>query len=84
MLQDACLKELQKFDREVVLPAFDAQVLREQIALERFNTPAMFQTNETADREVSSLLCLYVRNGSLTPVQRQQKIMQVLDGLAVP
>lgn len=44
--------ELQKFDRERVLPAWDGLVTKQQVALEALGVPAMFPTTLVADREV--------------------------------
>ena len=44
--------ELQKFDRERVLPAWDGLVTKQQAALEALGVPAMFPTTLATDREV--------------------------------
>ena len=52
-MKDLFEKELQKFDSDRVLPAWDALVTRQQAALEEAAVPAMFESNETATRAVS-------------------------------
>ncbi len=44
--------ELQKFDRERVLPTWDGLVTKQQAALEALGVPAMFPTTLATDREV--------------------------------
>jgi len=56
-------RELDKFDEERILPAFDNLRARQQRALEGLSVPAMFETDSQSDRE------------------RQQRIMQVLEGV---
>jgi hypothetical protein len=52
MITDAFKKELLRFDRERVLPAWDGLVTRQQNELIQLDVPLMFVTNETEDREV--------------------------------
>ena len=46
-------KELQRFDKDRVLPAWDGLITRQQMILEKIGVPSMFVTNEKVDREVS-------------------------------
>lgn len=49
-------KELQRFDKDRVLPAWDGLITRQQMILEKIGVPSMFVTNEKVDREVSIIL----------------------------
>lgn len=49
-------KELDKFDKERVLPAWDALISRQQAALDKLGVPSMFVSKEKGDREV----CLFI------------------------
>lgn len=51
-LTDSFCAELQRFDRERVLPAWDGLLAKQQAALEALGVPAMFPTAQAADREV--------------------------------
>jgi len=51
MMSDAYRKELNKFDTERVLVAWDSLVAKQQAALENMAVPAMFVTSSKADRE---------------------------------
>lgn len=53
MMNDAFRKELQKFDSERVLFAWDGLLQKQQSSLEALGVPAMFPTDLRADREVS-------------------------------
>jgi hypothetical protein len=55
MMSDAYRKELNKFDTERVLVAWDSLVAKQQAALENMAVPAMFVTSSKADREVGPL-----------------------------
>ncbi|TDL29756.1 hypothetical protein BD410DRAFT_780240 [Rickenella mellea] len=44
-------KELQKFDKERVIPAWDGLVMQQQIELERMCVPTFFATNASSDLE---------------------------------
>lgn len=46
-------KELQKFDQEQVLPAWDDLITKQQLALEKMGVPTMFVTDSASDKEVS-------------------------------
>ncbi|KAI6165064.1 hypothetical protein EDD17DRAFT_326202 [Pisolithus thermaeus] len=63
MLNDAFRREVQKFDAERVLIAWDALIEKQQVALETLGVPAMFRT------------------GSKENLEKQKKVMQVLEGL---
>lgn len=63
MLNDAFRREVQKFDAERVLIAWDALIEKQQIALETLGVPTMFRT------------------GSKENLEKQKKVMQVLEGL---
>ena len=45
--------ELNKFDRERVVPAWEGVIARQQAALEKLGVPAMFTSSEKQDMEVS-------------------------------
>jgi len=51
MLQAGLKKELEKFDRERALVAWDGLISKQQTALAHHGVPAMFETNEGPDRE---------------------------------
>jgi hypothetical protein len=53
MMNDAFRKELQKFDAERVLFAWDGLLQKQQSSLEALGVPTMFPTDLQADREVS-------------------------------
>ncbi|KAI6105392.1 hypothetical protein F5141DRAFT_123978 [Pisolithus sp. B1] len=63
MLNDAFRREVQKFDAERVLIAWDALIEKQQVALETLGVPTMFRT------------------GSKENLEKQKKVMQVLEGL---
>ncbi|KAJ7638447.1 hypothetical protein FB45DRAFT_902903 [Roridomyces roridus] len=63
MLLQAYERELNKFDKERVLPAWDGLVTSQQGALAQLRIPAIFPTAVKNDRE------------------RQQRVIQVLEGL---
>lgn len=52
MITDAFNKEILRFDRERILPAWDGLVTRQQNELIQLDVPLMFVTNEIEDREV--------------------------------
>lgn len=52
MMSSAFRKELQKFDAERVLPAWDGLVSKQQTALENLGVPTMFNTGLDTDKEV--------------------------------
>ncbi|KAF8076009.1 hypothetical protein FPV67DRAFT_393001 [Lyophyllum atratum] len=51
MLQGGLKKELEKFDRDRVLVAWDGLISKQQTTLARHNVPTMFPTVKPADRE---------------------------------
>uniref|UniRef100_A0A0W0G494 Putative alpha/beta-hydrolase n=1 Tax=Moniliophthora roreri TaxID=221103 RepID=A0A0W0G494_MONRR len=51
MLNDNYKKEVAKFDRERVIPAWDGLVAQQQEALFSFGVPTMFPASATTDRE---------------------------------
>ncbi|KAG2013396.1 hypothetical protein CC2G_010313 [Coprinopsis cinerea AmutBmut pab1-1] len=51
MLQDAYRRELSKYDRERVLPAWDGLVMRQQAKLESLKVPNMFISADPKDRQ---------------------------------
>lgn len=53
MIHAAFKKDLEKFDRERVLLAWDGLISKQQVALAQHGVPTMFTTNEGTDREVS-------------------------------
>jgi len=52
MLVDAHKKNLQKFDRDRALPAWDSLLSQQQVKLQQLEVPAMHITSESAKREV--------------------------------
>ena len=80
-MTDSFRKELQKFDAERVLPAWDGLIKKQQTTLETLGVPAMFPTTVSTDREVG-VLCIRGRAWTYTEIQRQQRIMQVLANFA--
>ena len=52
MLVDAHKKDLQKFDRDRALPAWDSLLSQQQVKLQQLQVPAMHITSESAKREV--------------------------------
>ena len=56
MMTDGFKKELQKFDLERVIPAWDGLISKQQATLSQQNVPTMFVTKTVADREVCDLL----------------------------
>jgi hypothetical protein len=55
MMSDAYRKEMNKFDAERALIAWDGLVTKQQAALENLRVPAMFVTDVKTDREVRLL-----------------------------
>ena len=53
MMNDAYCRDLQRFDKERVLLAWDALIQRQQAALETLEVPTMFATSSQADCQVS-------------------------------
>lgn len=54
MMNDAYRRDLQRFDKERVLLAWDALIQRQQAALETLGVPTMFATTSSqADCQVS-------------------------------
>ncbi|PFH52568.1 hypothetical protein AMATHDRAFT_46121 [Amanita thiersii Skay4041] len=51
MINDAYKKELDKFDRDRVLSAWDGLVTKQQTLLQQLNVPTMFVTNDKSTRE---------------------------------
>lgn len=82
MLSDAYKKELKKFDTERVLVAWDGLVAKQQSALENLRVPAMFKTDISTDREVTDVIAQKRSLPHLlTSEQRQQRVIQVLEGI---
>ena len=52
MLQAGLKKELEKFDRERTLVAWDGLISKQQTALAHHGVPTMSETNERPNREV--------------------------------
>jgi len=52
MLQAGLKKELERFDRERTLVAWDGLISKQQTALAHHRVPTMFETNDGPDREV--------------------------------
>ena len=57
MMQRAYRKDLENFDRERVLSAWQALVKTQQAAMEKRGVPAMFVTIAKVDLQVSTVLC---------------------------
>jgi hypothetical protein len=55
MMSDAYRKEMNKFDAERALIAWDGLVTKQQATLENLRVPAMFVTDVKTDREVRLL-----------------------------
>ena len=51
-MTDSFRRELQKFDKERVLPAWDGLIARQQATLESLGVPAMYPTTAAEDRKV--------------------------------
>lgn len=58
-MSDTFRRELQQFDRERVLPAWDGLIRKQQSRLESLGVPTMFPTTIPADRQVCGLLDLH-------------------------
>ena len=52
MLTEAFKKEIDKFDRDRVIPAWDGLVSRQQMELAHSRVPTMFVSNQIEDRQV--------------------------------
>lgn len=83
-MTDAYSKEMRKFDAERVLVAWDGLVAKQQAALENLWVPTMFVTSAKANREVRYT---FIQSGindliCLMRMQRQQRVVQVLEGIA--
>ncbi|PCH41599.1 alpha/beta-hydrolase, partial [Wolfiporia cocos MD-104 SS10] len=57
MISDSFRKELQKFDTERALPAWDGLVAKQQARLESLGVPAMYPSAMKADREARASRC---------------------------
>lgn len=57
MMQRAYRKDLENFDRERVLSAWQALVKTQQVAMEKRAIPVMFVTTAKVDLQVSTVLC---------------------------
>lgn len=53
MMNDAYRRDLQRFDRERVLFAWDALIQKQQVTLQTLGVPTMFATTSQADCQVS-------------------------------
>ncbi|KAI0775440.1 hypothetical protein BC629DRAFT_707257 [Irpex lacteus] len=62
-LTDSFRRELQKFDAERVLPAWDGLLAKQQAALESLGVPAIYPT--TASAEIQQVKVLQVLQGAL-------------------
>jgi len=60
MLVDAHKKDLQKFDRDRALPAWDSLLSQQQVKLQKLQVPAMHITSESAEREVRMILFPFI------------------------
>jgi hypothetical protein len=52
MLTEAFKKEMDKFDQDRVIPAWDGLVSRQQMELANSRVPTMFISNQAEDRQV--------------------------------
>lgn len=57
MMNAAFKKDLEKFDRERVLLAWDGVISKQQATLASHGVPTMFVTTEGTDREVRQAHC---------------------------
>ena len=80
MLNEAYRRDLQRFDKERVLLAWDALIQKQQTALETLGVPIMFATTSQADCEVSPYYD-WTRWEYFLPSQKQRRVIQVLEGL---
>lgn len=62
MMSTAFRKELQKFDVERALVAWDGMVAKQQMALEVLAVPTMFVSSGTSDMEVCTALEISTMN----------------------
>lgn len=85
-MSEAFRKELQKFDVERAMAAWDGLISKQQTELESLGVPSMFPTSEVAEREVCP--CVLQSSGAWTAsdirvlTQRQQRVAQVLAGIS--
>jgi hypothetical protein len=81
MLTEAFKKEMDKFDQDRVIPAWDGLVSRQQMELAHSHVPTMFVSNQAEDRQVRLTHC-QARTGSHEPImQRQQQVVNVLENI---
>ena len=52
MLTEAFKKEIDKFDQDRVIPAWDGLITRQQMELAHSRVPTMFVSNQVEDRQV--------------------------------
>lgn len=82
MINEAFKRDLKKFDRDQVLPAWDSLVYSQQTKLARYDVPAMFVTKSLPDRQVSGVwYVLEFWHLLKIEIQRQQRVMKVLEGI---
>ncbi|TFY78100.1 hypothetical protein EWM64_g5910 [Hericium alpestre] len=62
MFSDAVRKELQKFDAERAVPAWDGLVAKQQAVLEALAVPTMFVTSSTSDVEKQQRVMQVLQN----------------------
>ena len=81
MLTEAFKKEIDKFDRDRVIPAWDGLVSRQQMELAHSRVPTMFVSHQAEDRQVRDPY-YQARTGShKTIMQRQQQVVNVLENI---
>ncbi|THH20289.1 hypothetical protein EW146_g1042 [Bondarzewia mesenterica] len=73
-------KELNKFDQERALRAWEGLIAKQQNALEVLGVPTMFVTDNKMDTE-ARIYFDSVCDSSDGPLQKQQRVMQVLEGV---
>ncbi|KAF5363853.1 hypothetical protein D9756_000593 [Leucocoprinus leucothites] len=71
MLVDAHKKELNKFDRDRALSAWDSLVSQQQLKLQRSQVPTMHMTSDPAERELQQRV-LQVLISIISPSMRKQ------------
>ncbi|KAF9481995.1 hypothetical protein BDN70DRAFT_485230 [Pholiota conissans] len=85
MIMDAFNKEIFRFDRERILPAWDGLVSRQQNELGQMTVPTMFVTTDVQDRKVTSINCYFLSNGFTTFLfKKQQQVISVLETITGP
>ena len=74
-------KELEQFDKNRVLAAWEGLIAKQQSALEAAGIPTMFVSSLQTDREVRVWHKPLGNNYALIEKKRQKRVMQVLEGI---